>query len=326
MAEFIDILLSKRRARQSSDNSTGSNSSPEAKKLRECDHSPEHENGEEGDEILSALNMAGGFQKTLQDILKKLENIEKLEKLDIIEEAVNDLRKSFDKLEGRIQTLEDAYKTTKQDVEGLKESLNVNNEDKQKTSERLGKFEEKTNSGLAALEKENNKLSALVKEIENKNLYLEAYSRRENVKFENIPEEDPKEDTEMVLRSFLERELGFSDAANIEIQRVHRLGKKKEEKPRPILARFLRYKDCEKLYSLGHRLRGTDFKMYQDLPFEIVERRRTQMETFKKTKRSNIPVAFSKAQPDKLYIRGKLWPVGKPLELRVCLFTGTKPR
>ena len=316
MAEFIDILLSKRRARQSSDNSTGSNSSPEAKKLRECDHSPEDENGEEGDEILSALNMAGGFQKTLQDILKKLENIEKLEKLDIIEEAVNDLRKSFDKLEGRIQTLEDAYKTTKQDVEGLKESLNAKNEDvKQKTSERLGKFEEKTNSGLAALEKENNKLSALVKEIENKNLYLEAYSRRENVKFENIPEEDPKEDTEMVLRSFLERELGFSDAANIEIQRVHRLGKKKEEKPRPILARFLRYKDCEKLYSLGHRLRGTDFKMYQDLPFEILERRRTQMETFKKAKRSNIPVAFSKAQPDKLYIRGKLWPVGKPLEL-----------
>ena len=55
--------------------------------------------------------------------------------------------------------------------------------------------------------------------------------------------------------------------------------------------------------------------MYQDLPFEIVERRRTQMETFKKAKRSNIPVAFSKAQPDKLYIRGKLWPVGKPLEL-----------
>ena len=144
---------------------------------------------------------------------------------------------------------------------------------------------------------------------------MEAYSRRENVKFENIPEEDPKEGTEMVLRSFLERELGFSDAANIEVQRVHRLGKKKEEKPRPILARFLRYKDCEKLYSLGHRLLGTDFKMYQDLPFEIVERRRTQMETFKKAKRSNIPVAFSKAQPDKLYIRGKLWPLGKPLEL-----------
>lgn len=52
--------------------------------------------------------------------------------------------------------------------------------------------------------------------------------------------------------------------------------------------RFLRYKDCGKLFSLGHRLWGTNYKMYHDLPFEIVELRRAQM-------------AFSKAQPDKLY-------------------------
>ena len=147
--------------------------------------------------------------------------------------------------------------------------------------------------------------------IEDKNLYLEAYSRREN-----IPEEETnKEDTEMALRNFLETELDFGDAANVEIQRVHRLGKKRGESPRPILARFLRYKDCEKLLSLGHRLRGTNYKMYQDLPFEIVERRRAQMETFKKARRNNIPAAFSKAQPNKLFIRGKLWPFGMPLEL-----------
>ena len=73
-------------------------------------------------------------------------------------------------------------------------------------------------------------------------MYLEAYSRCENVKFENIPEEETnKEDTQTVLRTFLETELGFGDAANIEIQRVHRLGKKRGENPRPILARFLRY-------------------------------------------------------------------------------------
>ena len=126
-----------------------------------------------------------------------------------------------------------------------------------------------------------------------------------------------KKRTEMALRTFLETELVFGDAANVEIQRVHRLGKKRGESPRPILARFLRYKDCEKLLSLGHRLRGTNYKMYQDLPFEIVERRRAQMETFKKARRNNIPAAFSKAQPDKLFIRGKLWPFGMPLELWV---------
>lgn len=147
---------------------------------------------------------------------------------------------------------------------------------------------------------------------------MEAYSRRGKIKFENIPEEETdKEDTEMVLRTFLETELDFGDAANVEIQRVHRLGKKKGESPRPILARFLRYKDCGKLLSLGHCLRATNYKMYQVLPFEIVERRRAQMETFKKARCNNVPVAFSKAQPDKLYIRGKLWPFGIPLELWV---------
>ena len=77
-----------------------------------------------------------------------------------------------------------------------------------------------------------NELRANVKLIEDKNLYLEAYSRHENIKFENIPEEETnKEDTETVLRTFLETELGFGDAANVEIQRVHRLGKKERRKP-----------------------------------------------------------------------------------------------
>ena len=59
---------------------------------------------------------------------------------------------------------------------------------------------------------------------------------------------------------------------------------------------------------------GTNYKMYQDLPFEIVKHRRAQMETFKKARRNNIAAVFSKAQPDKLYIRGKLWPFGMPLD------------
>ena len=256
------------------------------------------------------FDLAKVVQKPLQDILKKLE------KLDAIEEAVNKLGKAFEKLEGRIHTLEDAYATTKRDVEDLKESLNANETDKKMTTERIQKLEDNTKSSLAALQKENDELRANLKLIEDKNLYLEAYSRRENINFENIPEEDA-EDTEMVMRTFLETELGFDDAAIVEIQRVHRLGKKRGESPRPILARFLRYKDCGKLLSLGHRLRETNYKMYQDLPFEIVERRRAQMKTFKKARRNNIPAAFSKAQPDKLYIRGILWPPGMPLELWV---------
>ena len=219
------------------------------------------------------------------------------------------LRKSFGKLEGRIQTLEDAYATTKRDVEDLKESLNANETDKKTTAERIQKLEDNTKSSLAALQKKNDELRASFKLIEDKNLYLETYSRRKNVKFENIPEEETnKEDTEM---AFWKRNWVLATLPMFKYSEF----KKRGESPRPILARFLRYKDCAKLLSLGHRLRGTNYKMYQDLPFEIVERRRAQMETFKKTRRNNIPADFSKAQPDKLFIRGKLWPFGMPLEL-----------
>ena len=116
-------------------------------------------------------------------------------------------------------------------------SLNANETDK-KT--KIQKLEDHTKTSLAALQKENAELRANFKLIEDKNFYLKAYTRRENIKFENIPEEEKnKEDTETVLRTFLETELGIFDTSNVEIHLVHRLGKKRGESPRPILDRFL---------------------------------------------------------------------------------------
>ena len=131
----------------------------------------------------------------------------------------------------------------------------------------------------------------------------------------NIEEgsQDQSEDTEEILRGFLERELGFVDAQNVEIRRVHRTGQNKDGKPRPILARFLRYKDVQKILSLGLRLKGAEFQMFRDLPTEIGKSRKTQMETFKIAKRRGIPAAFSQTRPYKMYIKGSLWPVGKEL-------------
>ena len=46
-------------------------------------------------------------------------------------------------------------------------------------------------------------------------------------------------------------------------------------------------------------------------------------ETFKTARRNNIPAAFSKSQPDKLYIRGRLWPIGKPFDLSLLNHSNT---
>ena len=79
--------------------------------------------------------------------------------------------------------------------------------------------------------------------------------------------EDPTEeaeDVEETLRSFLERDLGFLDSRTVEVQRVHRNGKAKDGNHRPILARFLRYKDVQNIFALGHRLEDTNFQMFRD--------------------------------------------------------------
>ena len=315
MAEAIEETPNKRKTRvSSSDESSISNTSPETKKSRSgehavCFHEASEQDSEE-DVILYSLNMTEEFGDTLRNILKKLD------KLDSIEKSMYDFQATLLKLEGRVQSLESCHATIRRDVDDFKESLNSIEVDRQEASLSLKNMKDDTNTKLKSLEEENFKLGARIKEVEDQHLYLEAYSRRENLKFENIPENVASgEDTESVLRSFLERDLGYVDAASVEIQRVHRLGKKKEGKSRPILARFLRFKDCQSMLALGPRLRETNYRMYQDLPFEIVERRRAQMDTFKKARRNNIPASFSKAQPDKLFIRGKFWPVGKELEL-----------
>ena len=135
----------------------------------------------------------------------------------------------------------------------------------------------------------------------------------------NIPETrrptDRKEDTEAILRDFLEKVLGYDDSEEVEIQRVQRIGKGKNGGPRPIRALFLRYKDCENILSLGRRLKGSNYQMFRDLPTEIIDRRKKQVETLKEARKNGHQANFSTAQPDKLYINGELWPVGRELVL-----------
>ncbi|KAL9966914.1 hypothetical protein ACROYT_G025054 [Oculina patagonica] len=92
---------------------------------------------------------------------------------------------------------------------------------------------------IAKLETKEQEIHTKMEELETKDLYLEAYSRREDNKFTNILEfsspSRKRQDTEEVLRGFLGEQLGYLQARTVEIQRVHRLGKKYNDgEPRPI--------------------------------------------------------------------------------------------
>ena len=145
-------------------------------------------------------------------------------------------------------------------------------------------------------------------DLRKKILYLEAYSRRENLKFAGIlglEESSDHEDTNDVLVNFMSRQLGIENPENIEFQRVHRIGKK-GDRPCMVIARFLRYVDRERIMRNASKLKNTDFTIYDDIPKELIDLRKKQMPAFHETRKAGKRAAFSKSELGKLFIDGKL--------------------
>ena len=166
--------------------------------------------------------------------------------------------------------------------------------------------------GLAFLNSEVEGLKKLEKDcaaLRQQVLYMGVYQRRENLRFYGI-EEDPEgvEDTRQVLTDFLQSELDIDDASDIEFQRVHRIGRFNQQapKPRQIIARFLRYPDRERVMSNAKKLKGKRFGISAYLK-EIVDRRKNVLPNFFAAKKAGKSAYFSRAEPDKLFIDGRLF-------------------
>ena len=107
------------------------------------------------------------------------------------------------------------------------------------------------------------------------------------------------------------------DTSNIEFQRVHRVGKvNDDERPRPIIARFLRsslfalrYGDREFIFSKARALKDSGYGISAELPREIVRRRKDQGKKLSDARKDGKRTFFSRTEPDKLYIDGVLIPL-----------------
>ena len=101
---------------------------------------------------------------------------------------------------------------------------------------------------------------------------LENRSRRNNLCFEGVPEQDGGEKTweatEKRLREFVLPKLGVPE--DIVIERAHRVGQRqRSQRPRMIIARFLNFKDKEKVLQARKRLAGTNIYINEDFSDRI---------------------------------------------------------
>ena len=193
----------------------------------------------ENDEALTAPDMAG-------DLATKMDlALPKLDKLDTFE-------KRLDSVIASISSIEETVSCLDKDVEILKNKTSET--ERVKELEEGARFNE---TELSDIKRDTRKAQFDTEELRKQLLYLEAYSRRENLKFagipENVPEGQQMENTKELVYEFLEKELKIANPRDrIEFQRIHWLGKPSERDPRLIIARFLRFSDREEVLSQAH--------------------------------------------------------------------------
>ena len=174
---------------------------------------------------------------------------------------------------------------------------------------------------ISDLKKESKESKFEINDLQKQSLYLEAYLRRENVKFfgidEVVPASEvvpPPEDTRALLFKFLENKFRIENPrGRIKFQRVNR-GKpnNRSNKRCPIIARFLRHSDKEMVMDQARkelkRQEDKQFSVFNDIPKKLYEIRKSQMKKFKEARGKGCTVYFSKVQPDKLFVNGKFIP------------------
>ena len=113
----------------------------------------------------------------------------------------------------------------------------------------------------AKLETEIDTLKVRFLEEQEKVIALQNYSRRENLRFMNVPKQEG-ENCANIIYDFIDSELNMDDE-NIQFHAIHRVGKRRTSDetskayPRPIIARFLYREDRDMVLKAKGRLRNS---------------------------------------------------------------------
>ena len=147
------------------------------KKSKEANRSTSTSEAE--DEVLTALSMADDLGKKVDMILNKLQKLDNIEaRLDNLHKSLASLEESFAFLEKDVQNLKDETEKTRTKVDDLEKSVEFREVD------------------ISDMQKDLKKVQHEAQELKMQLLYQEHYSRRENLMFLGIQENDAPIDDE----------------------------------------------------------------------------------------------------------------------------------
>lgn len=224
-----------------------------------------------------------------------------IEKLVSIQERIEN---GFTKINEEIAALKFKLKN---DIKSVREELNEATKSLNAAWEEVSSLQEKNRilqQQLDSTAEENVKLKEDFEALRVRIVKQEDYSRRENLRFYNIPEsaQETSEDCVQKVKQVLS-DLGAP--SDIKFHAIHRTGKPSstsegEPRPRPILARFVSRMDSQSIWFKRKELRNSPrfstVLIDKDLSPESARERAKLRAAYKKAKDLNI---------DKVFIKGK---------------------
>ena len=128
---------------------------------------------------------------------------------------------------------------------------------------------------------------------------LEDRSRRNNIRISGVKENEKEswDDCKEKVNNVLENNLNVKD---VKIERAHRVGKKRSDKPRTIVCKLLSYSDKERVLAKLGTLKGTDIYINEDFSEETMQIRQ---ELFKQRNLLRDNGKFAKVVYNKLVVR-----------------------
>ena len=202
-----------------------------------------------------------------------------------LEAGFASLRADFEKLrqelKHEIEEMKSEVKSLKESVRFTQDEVDTLREDSKRNTEEMKEGLEDLSMRVAQLEK---KLETAIEE----NIKLEQYTRRENLRFNNIAEQEG-EDCKALIRGVIQNEMGI-DASNINFHAVHRVGKKIQNRCRPITARFISREDRNEIWSnrgkIKHSKNYPDAYITEDFTKAIQDERKILIKAIMKARES----------------------------------------
>ena len=223
-----------------------------------------------------ALEMANTTDSKLELILSKLE------KLDVIEVDIKDMKSTIDDFKSSLDFTQTQLSEACEEILQLKHEV----------------------ESIKIVEGEVRALRLKVAELEQKSLAQDMYSRRENIIIDGLKES--KDENCFDVAQALFKTLGLGP---YQLQRCHRLGRpgnRTDARPRPLIVRFAFHPDKGHVMSRGKKLKGTDIYMRDDYPSEIETRRAALRPILKMAKKEDPRAALIQ---DKIRFKEKLFSI-----------------